>query len=197
MHWLREKMHKLGCALESPRWLGKTHMPGPQGQSRASGYLNLSRRFQGAAKFEDHGTREVEIKNTVKWHLEMDGDVCAQRKAGDVKGSPEKLSPSLPSSRPEWVFLPVAWWVPPVWRGWRLSTFFLLPAGPLPSRSPEGSALGQGKERELGNFLSSSSNQQFWSQIRLLNLFTSETQTLTCLFFSPGLTHRVSHSEPC
>lgn len=66
MHWLREKMHKLGCALESPRWLGKTHMPGPQGQSRASGYLNLSRRFQGAAKFEDHGTREVEIKNTVK-----------------------------------------------------------------------------------------------------------------------------------
>lgn len=137
MHWLRDKMHKLGCALESPRLLGKIHMLGPQGQSRASGYLNLSRRFQGAAKFEDHGT--------------------------------------------------------PVWRGWRLVFLILSPS----SRSPESSALGQGKERKLGNFLSSSSNQQFWSQIRLLNLFTSETQTLTCLFFSPGLTHRVSHSEPC
>lgn len=190
MHWLRDKMHKLGCALESPRLLGKIHMLGPQGQSRASGYLNLSRRFQGAAKFEDHGTREVEIKNTVKWHPEMDGDVSAQRKGGDVKGSPEKqyllhpLAPGLSGSSSL---------VPPVWRGWRLVFLILSPS----SRSPESSALGQGKERKLGNFLSSSSNQQFWSQIRLLNLFTSETQTLTCLFFSPGLTHRVSHSEPC
>ena len=65
MHWLRDKMLKLGCALESPRLLGKIHMPGPQGQSPASAYLNLSRRFQGTAKFGDHGTREAEIKSTV------------------------------------------------------------------------------------------------------------------------------------
>ena len=107
-----------------------------------------------------------------------------------MKGSPEKqyllhpLAPGLSGSSSL---------VPPVWRGWRLVFLILSPS----SRSPESSALGQGKERKLGNFLSSSSNQQFWSQIRLLNLFTSETQTLTCLFFSPGLTHRVSHSEPC
>lgn len=125
MHWLRDKMPKLGCALESPRLLGKIHMLGPQGQSRASGYLNLSRRFQGAAKFEDHGTREVEIKNTVKWHPEMDGDVSAQRKGGDVKGSPEKqyllhpLAPGLSGSSSL---------VPPVWRGWRLVFRILSPS---------------------------------------------------------------------
>lgn len=89
-------MHKLGCiritqvAWENPCW-------GPRGRAGHQDILIFSRRFQGAAKFEDHGTREVEVKNTAEVRPEMDGDKECPKERRRWEGEPrETVSPFLP-----------------------------------------------------------------------------------------------------